>query len=383
MKSNKEIICFIQEQHKKKIIPLHEPLFIGNEKKYLIDCIDSNYVSSIGSYVDKLEKDISSFSNTAHAVAVVNGTAGLQICLQLLGVKSNDEVLTQALSFIATSNAIHFNNAFPVYIDVDYDTMGMSPFSLRQYLEDNAVIRENQCFNKISGRRISACMPMHTFGLPCRIDEISSICKEWSIALIEDAAESLGSEYKNKKIGSFGDMAVFSFNGNKIVTAGGGGIIVTNNLELAQKAKHLTTTAKKPHQYEFIHDDFGYNFRLPNINASLVCAQLEQLNIFLNQKRKLALNYLSFFNSKPKFKNEIKEAKSNFWLNAIEFDNIEERNSFLHDANRQHVLCRPIWTLSYHLKMYRDCLRDHQTNAEKLYKTIVNIPSSVLINDED
>lgn len=378
--NNQEIISFIRQQFPNQDeIPLHQPCFGGKEKEYLIECIDSTFVSSVGPYVDRLEKDILKFTGTNYAVAVVNGTAGLQVALQLVGVQHGDEVITQALSFVATSNAIHFLGASPVYVDVDHDTMGMSPNSLTKFLERNAEVRLNQCFNKITGKKISACLPMHTFGFPCRIDKISSICKEWSIPLVEDAAEALGSEFKGQKIGSFGDLAVFSFNGNKIVTSGGGGAIVTNNLKLAVKAKHITTTAKTPHQFEFIHDEAGYNFRMPNINAALICAQLEQLDNFLKNKRGLAKQYADVFTSKPIFRAELQDTKANYWLNCLEFENSDLRNSFLEDANQNGIMCRPIWTPSFLLPMYQYCQKDDQLNAMKLYDCIVNIPSSVRV----
>ena len=376
--TNQEIISGIRQFFPNQdTIPLHQPFFGGKEKEYLNECIDSSFVSSVGPFVDRLEKDILKYSGTKHAVAVVNGTAGLQVGLQLVGVDKGDEVITQALSFIATSNSIHFTGATPIYVDVDYDTMGMSPNSLTEFLDQNAELRNNQCFNKSTGKRISACLPMHTFGFPCRISEIAQICKKWSIPLVEDAAEALGSEYKQQKIGSFGDLAVFSFNGNKIITAGGGGVIVTNDENLAKRAKHITTTAKLPHKYEFVHDEAGYNFRMPNVNAALLCAQLEQLDDFLKNKRELAQQYANFFNRSPIFRREMENTKANFWLNCIEFKNLKERNSFLDEANENGIQCRPIWTLSFLLPMYTDCWRDRQVNAIELYDRIVNIPSSV------
>jgi aminotransferase in exopolysaccharide biosynthesis len=376
--TNQEIISGIRQLFPKQDnIPLHQPFFGGKEKEYLNECIDSTFVSSVGPYVDRVEKDILKFTGTQYAVAVVNGTAGLQVALKLVGVEYGDEVLTQSLSFIATSNSIHFAGASPVYIDVDYDTMGMSPKSLIYFLDKNAELRNNQCFNKSTGRRITACLPMHTFGFPCRIDEISEICRKWSISLVEDAAEALGSEYKGQKIGSFGKLSVFSFNGNKIVTAGGGGVIVTNDENIAKRAKHLTTTAKLPHKYEFIHDEAGYNFRMPNINAALICAQLEQLDGFLKNKRELAQRYSVLFAKSPRFRSEMIESKANYWLNCVEFENLEQRNTFLEEANQQGINCRPIWKLTYLLPMYKDCWRDKQENAINLYDRIVNIPSSV------
>jgi perosamine synthetase len=376
--TNHEIISFIRDQFRgQDNIALHQPHFGGKEKEYLNDCITSTFVSSVGPFVDRFEKEITNFTDTKYAVAVVNGTAGLQVALQLVGVETGDEVITQALSFIATSNSIHFARATPIYVDVDYDTMGMSPNSLTEFLDENAELRNNQCYNKSTGKRISACLPMHTFGFPCRIDEISEICKKWSIPVVEDAAEALGSEYKQQKIGSFGDLAVFSFNGNKIVTAGGGGVIVTNDEILAKRAKHITTTAKIPHPYEFVHDESGYNFRMPNINAALLCAQLEQLEGFLKNKRELASKYAAFFNEKPIFRIETEQSKANYWLNCLEFENLSERDSFLVETNEEGIMTRPIWTLSFLLPMYKDCWRDSQENATKLYERIVNIPSSV------
>lgn len=376
--TNHEIISFIRDQFRgQDEISLHQPHFGGKEKEYLNDCITSTFVSSVGPFVDRFEKEITNFTDTKYAVAVVNGTAGLQVALQLVGVENGDEVITQALSFIATSNSIHFAGATPIYVDVDYDTMGLSPKSLLSFLNENAELRNNQCFNKLTGKKIAACLPMHTFGFPCRIDEISEICKKWSIPLVEDAAEALGSEYKQQKIGSFGDLAVFSFNGNKIVTAGGGGVIVTNDENLAKRAKHITTTAKIPHPYEFVHDESGYNFRMPNINAALLCAQLEQLEGFLKNKRELASKYATFFNEKPIFRVEKDQSKVNYWLNCLEFENLSERDSFLVETNKEGIMTRPIWTLSFLLPMYKDCWRDSQENATKLYERIVNIPSSV------
>jgi perosamine synthetase len=376
--TNQEIISFIKERFQNQDkIALHQPHFGGKEKEYLNECIDSTYVSSVGPFVDRFEREITKFTGTAYAVAVVNGTAGLQVGLQLVGVETGNEVITQALSFIATSNSIHFAGATPIYVDVDYDTMGLSPKSLLSFLNENAELRNNQCFNKLTGKKIAACLPMHTFGFPCRIDEISAICKEWSIPLVEDAAEALGSEYKGQKIGSYGEIAVFSFNGNKIVTAGGGGVIVTNDENLAKRAKHLTTTAKIPHPYEFVHDESGYNFRMPNINAALLCAQLEQLDCFLENKRELATKYAALFIDKPIFRREMEHTKANYWLNCIEFQNSNERNSFIVETNDKGIQCRPIWQLSFLLPMFKDCWRDSQENAIKLYERIVNIPSSV------
>ena len=280
-----KIVDFIKQIfNTQEFIPLHEPKFIGNEKKYLNDCIDSTFVSSVGKYVDRFEKEFASYVGAKYAIATVNGTAALHIALKLVDVKENDEVITQSLTFIATCNAISYCGAKPIFVDVDLDTMGLSPDSLQSFLETNCKIINKSCINKITGKTIKACVPMHTFGHPCRIEEIKDICETWHIALVEDSAESLGSYYKNKHTGTFGKIAAFSFNGNKIITSGGGGVIVTDDEELAYKAKHITTTAKIPHPYEYVHDEIAYNYRLPNINAALLVAQMENLNKFLESK---------------------------------------------------------------------------------------------------
>lgn len=359
-------------------IPLHVPRFFGNEKKYLEECIDTTFVSSVGGFVNEFEEKIAQISQTKKSVAVVNGTAGLEVALRLAGVKPGDEVLTQALTFVATANAITYNNAFPVFIDVDIDTMGLSPKALSDFLDEFGEIREDGCYNKSNGRKMSACVPMHTFGFPVHIDELIVVCKKWNIAIIEDSAESLGSLYKGKPTGSFGELGVFSFNGNKIITSGGGGAIVTNNINLAKKGKHLTTTAKQSHPYEYIHDELGYNYRMPNINAALVCAQLEQLNAFLTDKRELALLHTDFFKTKGmKFRTELPETKANYWLMCVELENKKERDIFLKDTNTHGVMTRPIWQLMFRLPMYKDFQKDSQKNAIFLEERIVNIPSSV------
>lgn len=375
----KELIDFIRSIYNTQdYIPLHDPTFNGNEKKYLEDCIDSTYVSSVGPFVDKFEELINVITQTKRTTAVVNGTAGLQIALKLVGVKKDDEVITQALTFVATPNAITYNNAHPVFLDVDKDTLGLSPKSVRDFLEEFGELRENGCYNKKTGRKIAACMPMHTFGFPVHLDALIKVCNDWNIPLVEDAAESLGSEYKGKLTGSFGKVGVFSFNGNKIITSGGGGAIVTNNFELGARAKFLTTTAKEPHSYEYIHNELGYNFRMPNINAALACAQLEQLSGFLENKRRLAREYQVFFKDKGiKFRTETKNTKANYWLMCVELENKKERDLFLQSTNDAQVRTRPIWQLMFRLPMYKDCFRDSQKNAIFLEERIVNIPSSV------
>ena len=378
---NDKIISFIKETYNtNSFIPLHEPRFRGNEKNYLIDAIDSTFVSSVGAFVDKFEIMMAELSKTQKAIAIVNGTSALQVALRLSGVKNGDEVLTQALTFVATINAIIYNGASPVFIDVDLDTMGLSPKAVQAFLEEYGELRDEVCYNKKTNKKIAACMPMHTFGFPVHLDELIIICNKWNIPLVEDAAESIGSEYKGKPTGSFGKLGVFSFNGNKIVTSGGGGAIVTNDLDLGIKAKHLTTTAKMPHPYEYVHDDIGYNFRMPNINAALACAQLEQLNFFIQNKRDLANKYQFFFNSiRVKFRTELSNTKANYWLMCVELENKEERDAFLKETNEKKVMTRPIWQLIFKSPLYSNFQKDDQKNAMYLEDRIVNIPSSVII----
>lgn len=359
-------------------IPLHRPIFNGNEKKYLIDCIDSNFVSSVGEKVSEFEERIAKFTGSRYAVATVNGTSALQVALKLAHVKSGDEVITQALTFIATCNAIRYVDATPVLIDVDIDTMGMSAAALKAFLEANAEKRANGVFNKLTGKQIRACIPMHTFGFPCRINEISNICSDWGITLIEDAAESLGSYVKNKHTGTFGLMGTLSFNGNKLITTGGGGMIITNDQKVAQRAKHITTTAKINHPYEFIHDEVGYNFRMPNINAALGCAQMEQIKDFILLKKELSKRWNKFFDKqKIKFFTGIDNSKPNFWLNTILLDSFNEREEFLKITNINNVMTRPIWKLMSQLEMFKNFQNDGLKNSLWLQDRVVNIPSSV------
>jgi perosamine synthetase len=379
MKITSQFIDFVKNHYQSNdFIPLHAPIFNCNEKKYVLETIDSTFVSSVGTFVDLSEKMMTEISQTRKAVAVSNGTSGLQIALSLAGVKHGEEVITQALTFVATANAISYNGAEPVFLDVDYDTMGLSPKALEDFLDEFGEFRENGTFNKKTGKKISAVVPMHTFGFPTNLDGLVSICDRWQIPIVEDAAESLGTKYKGRHTGSFGKLGVFSFNGNKIVTSGGGGMIVTNDEKLGQMGKHLTTTAKVPHLYEYIHDSIGYNYRMPNINAALLCAQLEQLEGFLNNKRELAKKYKLFFeNQEILFRSELPETKANYWLMCIELENKIERDLFLNSTNQKGVMTRPIWQLMYRLPMYKNCFRDEQKNAEFLEERIVNIPSSV------
>ena len=375
------VINFIQKTYQTKgFIPLHEPKFIGNEKKYLNECIDSAFVSSVGKFVDEFEEKIAKYTGAKYAVATSTGTSALHISLLLANVEQNDEVITQPLTFVATCNAIIYCGAQPIFIDVDKETMGLSPSALQDFLENNTMVKNQQCINNSTGEVIKACVPMHTFGHPCMIDEIKDICDKYHIFLIEDAAESLGSMYKNKHTGTFGQMGVLSFNGNKIITSGGGGCLVTNDKELVKKAKHLTTTAKVPHKWDFYHDMVGYNYRMPNLNAALLVAQLENLDSFINSKRKLAGIYEDFFNGTDYvFVKESIESKSNYWLNSIILQDKNQRDLFLEDTNSQGIMTRPIWTLMNKLSMFEYAQCGDLKNSEWLEDRVVNIPSSAIL----
>jgi aminotransferase in exopolysaccharide biosynthesis len=380
MQTYKKIVHFIHQSYNtQEFIPLHEPRFLGNEKKYLNECIDSTFVSSVGKFVTQFEEEFALYVGSKYSVACVNGTSALHVALVASGVSQDDEVLTQALSFIATSNAINYCGAKPLFLDVDITTMGMSPKALQNFLENHCTVLDGVCINKLTKKTIKACVPMHTFGHPCEIDTIASLCQKWHISLIEDSAESLGSLYKGQHTGTFGKMGIFSFNGNKIITAGGGGVIVTDDETLARKLKHLTTTAKLPHKWEYIHDEIGFNYRMPNLNAALLVAQMQQLQKFLQNKRELAQEYKRFFLTCKgiKFLEEPSYAKSNYWLNAILFENKTTRDSFLEYTNSNGVMTRPVWGLLSDLTMFHSCYNDNLTNARYLQERVVNIPSGV------
>lgn len=417
-------------------IPLHRPVFEGNERRYLVDCIDSNFVSSVGAKVTEFEERIAAFTGARYAVATVNGTAALHVALQLAGVGRDDEVITQALTFVATCNATRYAGAWPVFVDVDRETLGLSPTALRGFLERYAERRAGGVFNRSTGRRLAACVPMHTFGHPCRVGEIVAVCDDWGIPVVEDAAESLGSFIdllpeevgaasaartpvdrgglaakaaatvdrgglaaegaatvdrgglaaeaaatlgsRWRHTGTLGRLGTLSFNGNKIITTGGGGMIVTDDAELAARAKHLTTTAKVPHPFEFVHDDTGYNYRMPNLNAALGCAQMERLPEMLAIKAEIARRYAALcaeigicFVAAPA------GTRSNHWLNAILLSSAAERDAFLEYTNAQGVMTRPIWRLMSRLAMYADCQHDGLENSMWLEERVVNLPSSV------
>jgi len=380
----KETVDFIREVFNtpEAFIPLHEPRFIGNEKKYVIDAIDSTFVSSVGAYVDKFEQMMCAITGARYAVATVSGTAALHICLVVAGVTNEDEVITQPLSFVATANAIAYTGAKCVYIDVDRVTMGLSPLKLEEFLSANAEIKnDGKSYNKKTGRRFAACVPMHTFGFCAEIDKIAAVCKKWNIPLIEDAAESLGSYYQKIHTGRFGLSGSFSFNGNKTVTCGGGGAIITDDEKIAKLAKHITTTAKIPHKWEYVHDRIGYNYRMPNLNAAIACAQLEQLAPFLKNKRELALLYKDFFaKCGIDFVFEQVGTTANYWLNTIVLQDRNERDKFLEFTNYSNVMTRPAWHLLNRLEMFKHFQAGDLSNAEWIEDRIVNIPSSVRVN---
>lgn len=359
-------------------IPLHRPVFEGNEKQFLIDCIDSNFVSSVGARVTEFENQIAEFTGSRFAIATVNGTAALHAALIVAGVERDCEVLGQAVTFIATFNAVSYIGAKPVFIDVDEDTMGMSPTALRKWLETNAEMRSGQAFNRQTGARLAACVPMHTFGMPLRIVEIAEICEEFGIPLVEDTAESLGSYVGTRHTGTFGKLGTYSFNGNKIITTGGGGMIVTDDEALAKRAKYLTTTAKVPHAWDFFHDETGYNYRLPNLNAALGCAQMEKLGAMLAIKAEIASQYRTFCAAEGlRFFDAREGVTPNWWLNAILLSDRQERDEFLAHTNARNTMTRPIWTLMSELPMFADCQNDGLAVSKWLADRVVNLPSSV------
>ena len=394
-----KIIQFIKEIYgNQEFTPLSVPKFIGNEKKYLNECIDTPFVSSVGKFVDRFENDMAAYTGAKKAVVCVSGTNALHISLLLVGVKRDDEVLTQALTFIATENALSYIGAYPVFLDVDRSTMGLSPDALKEWLHKNAEVRKNTrtgeldkshdfafeedvlaCYNKNTGRRIKACVPMHTFGHPVRIEEMASICKEWHIELVEDAAESIGSKYKGKHTGLFGKIGALSFNGNKTITTGGGGMLLFNDEELGAYAKHITTQAKIPHRWEFRHDHIGFNYRMPNINAALGCAQLEHLDEFIADKRATAAAYADYFKNVDgiDFFTEPADSFSNYWLNVVILKNRDAQQQFLQETNDNGVMTRPIWELMTRLPMFENCEHDSLENTIWFADRVVNVPSSV------
>ena len=360
-------------------VPLHAPLFIGNEKKYLEECIDTTFVSSVGKFVDRFEADMAAYTGARKAVVCVSGTNALHMAMMLAGVERDDEVLTQALTFIATCNAISYIGAHPVFIDVDMETLGLSPKAVKDWLVKNAEVKNGACYNKHSGRRVKACVPMYTFGHPVKIDELVAVCEEWHLELVEDAAESIGSLYKGRHTGTFGKVGAISFNGNKTITTGGGGMLLFQDEELGTLAKHLTTQAKVPHRWAFVHDHIGYNYRMPNINAALGCAQLENIDRYVADKRETAAIYADFFKNIPDitFFTEPENCRSNYWLNVVMLKDKTAQQEFLEYTNDHGVMTRPVWELMNRLEMFKHCETDGLKNTEWLADRIVNIPSSV------
>lgn len=380
MADYKQIVDFIRDLYgTSDFVPLAVPKFIGNEKKYLNECIDTTFVSSVGKFVDRFEEDMARYTGAKRAVVCVSGTNALHMALMLAGVERDDEVLTQALTFIATCNALSYIGAHPVFLDVDVATIGLSSDAVKEWLAKNAEIRNGQCYNKRTGRRVKACVPMHTFGHPVRIEELVAVCDEWHIELVEDAAESIGSLYKGKHTGTFGKIGALSFNGNKTITTGGGGMLLFNDEELGAYAKHLTTQAKIPHRWEFRHDHIGYNYRMPNINAALGCAQLEHIEEYVEDKRATAAAYRDYFSRMDgiEFFVEPDNTRSNYWLNAVLLPNREEQQAFLQYTNDNGVMTRPIWELMNRLPMFENCETDHLSNTQMFADRVVNIPSSV------
>jgi len=377
-----DLIGFVRDWYgTKDPVALHEPRFGARDRELVMDAIDSTYVSSVGPYVDRFEKDLAAYVGAQRAVVTVNGTSALHVALRLAGVQPGEEVITQPLTFIATANAISYSQAAPVFIDVDRETMGLCPRAVERFLSEQADRSEKGCFNRATGKRIAAMVPMHTFGHPCHVDELVRIGTEWGIPVVEDAAEALGSARAGRQCGTFGRLGIYSFNGNKTVTCGGGGAIVTDDDQLGKRAKHLTTVAKVPHRWEFVHDEIGYNYRMPNLNAALACAQLEQLDGFLAEKRELAKAYAEFFKGCgwATFIGEPAGCRSNHWLNAILVSEPETRDPFLQATNEAKIATRPAWALMCDLTPYKSCLCGPLDNARWLVRRLVNLPSSTRI----
>ena len=373
-----QLIRFIRDTYKTDdFIPLHAPTFAGNERQYVLDTLESTFVSSVGAYVEQFEQQIATFTGSARAVATMNGTAALHIALYMAGVQAGDLVITQPLTFVATCNAVYHMGAEPVFVDVSRRSLGLCPVALANWLEEHASRTETGAIHKASGRRLKAVVPMHTFGHPVELDELQAVCEAWGIALVEDAAESLGSYYKGKHTGTLSAFSALSFNGNKIITTGGGGMVLCQNAEQGARTKHITTTAKVPHPFEFYHDEPGFNYRMPNLNAALGCAQMEALPQFLAQKRALAMHYAEFFKGQAcQFVTEPSYGRSNYWLNAIVCEDKTQRDTLLTELNKAGVMTRPVWKLMHRLPMFSHALRGELSNAEWLEAHLINLPSS-------
>ncbi|CAH0041567.1 aminotransferase LegC [Campylobacter coli] len=374
-------ISFIKSLFNKENIALHEPCFIGNEKKYLLECIDSGFVSSVGEFVTRFEEALKEKTKARFVIATNTGTAALHIALLANGIDENCEVITQSISFVATANAIAYTGAKPVFLDIDENTLSLSPKALEHFLENQTYQKDNLSYNKTTHKLIKACVIMHTFGLSAHIKAIKELCEKYHILLIEDAAEALGSTYENKALGTFGKCGILSFNGNKIITGGCGGAILSDDENLAKLVRHLSTTAKIPHPYEYDHDRIAYNYRLCNINAAILFAGLENLELFLENKRELAKIYKDFFKNhdKCKFIDEKSNEKSNFWLNTLLFKNENLRNIFLEECLKNNIFVRPVWKSLPSLKAFQNCQSNELINTKKLEKRLINLPSSVRI----
>ncbi|EGA3416585.1 aminotransferase LegC [Campylobacter coli] len=377
----KKEISFIKSLFNKENIALHEPCFIGNEKKYLLECIDSGFVSSVGEFVTRFEEALKEKTKTRFVIATNTGTAALHIALLANDIDENCEVITQSISFVATANAIAYTGAKPVFLDIDENTLSLSPKALEHFLENQTYQKDNLSYNKTTHKPIKACVIMHTFGLSAHIKAIKELCEKYHILLIEDAAEALGSTYENKALGTFGKCGILSFNGNKIITGGCGGAILSDDENLAKLARHLSTTAKIPHPYEYDHDRIAYNYRLCNINAAILLAGLENLELFLENKRELAKIYKDFFKNhdKCKFIDEKSNEKSNFWLNTLLFKDENLRNIFLEECLKNNIFVRPVWKSLPSLKAFQNCQSNELINTKNLEKRLVNLPSSVRI----
>ncbi|ELP9219068.1 aminotransferase LegC [Campylobacter coli] len=374
-------ISFIKSLFNQENIALHEPCFIGNEKKYLLECIDNGFVSSVGEFVTRFEEALKEKTKARFVIATNTGTAALHIALLANGIDENCEVITQSISFVATANAITYTGAKPVFLDIDENTLSLSPKALEHFLENQTYQKDNLSYNKTTHKPIKACVIMHTFGLSAHIKAIKELCEKYHILLIEDAAEALGSTYENKALGTFGKCGILSFNGNKIITGGCGGAILSDDENLAKLARHLSTTAKIPHPYEYDHDRIAYNYRLCNINAAILLAGLENLELFLENKRELAKIYKDFFKNhdKCKFIDEKSNEKSNFWLNTLLFKNENLRNIFLEECLKNNIFVRPVWKSLPSLKAFQNCQSNELINTKKLEKRLINLPSSVRI----
>ncbi|EGJ4063730.1 aminotransferase LegC [Campylobacter jejuni] len=381
----KKEISFIKSLFNKENIALHEPCFIGNEKKYLLECIDSGFVSSVGEFVTRFEEALKEKTKARFVIATNTGTAALHIALLANGIDENCEVITQSISFVATANAIAYTGAKPVFLDIDENTLSLSPKALEHFLENQTYQKDNLSYNKTTHKPIKACVIMHTFGLSAHIKAIKELCEKYHILLIEDAAEALGSTYENKVLGTFGKCGILSFNGNKIITGGCGGAILSDDENLAKLARHLSTTAKIPHPYEYDHDRIAYNYRLCNINAAILLAGLENLELFLENKRELAKIYKDFFKNhdKCKFIDEKSNEKSNFWLNTLLFKNENLRNIFLEECLKNNIFVRPVWKSLPSLKAFQNCQSNELINTKKLEKRLINLPSSVRIANKN